>query len=197
MIKLKNVFYLPGFQKDNFDRFEISRVIKSFLESDGWKVNVSNYGNDRPMNLPIWIYLEEAACELKKQKPDVIIAHSFGGIIARYLIEIKNVSVDKLVMLETPHNGVPMIFMRLLGYPNWPAVRVILKGSPFLSFLNSKFLERGVGSHYYQIGGLYTTLAHQFFDLPGVRKKVFPLVSHSNLHNDPHVLAEISRFLNE
>jgi pimeloyl-ACP methyl ester carboxylesterase len=191
----RKILFLPGFQKKPFDALKKAEAIKLFLENRGWRVEVSNYGNGQPMILPIEKYLEKVRSEVEQIKPGVIIAHSLGGIIARRLIEIERVEgVERLVMLESPHNGVSPWLLRIFGYPNWPVIRDIERGSEFLTRLNG-FHKGIIPTAYCQIGGLLTAIAPGIFEIKGAHAKDFPRITHSGLRTEPSVLEEIARFV--
>lgn len=53
----------------------------------------------------------------------ILIAHSMGGLVARYLIESQQFegkpwfgAIEKLVTLGTPHQGAPVAYKRLIGH---------------------------------------------------------------------------------
>ena len=187
--------FLPDFQKNAFNALEKARAIKSFLESRDWQVEVSNYGNGRPMNLPITIYLEEVRNEIEHIRPRAIVAHSFGGIIARCMIEMERMKgIERLVMLETPHNGVPRWLLQAFRYPKWPVIWEVEKGSKLLDRLNT--FPRGRGdARYCQIGGVLTATAPRIFKISDAYIRNFPWITHSGLRTEPIVLAEIARFI--
>jgi hypothetical protein len=189
------VLFLPGFQKRSFNALEKAEAIKLFLENRGWWVEVSNYGHGRPMNLPTSIYLEELRSEFEQIRPKAVVAHSLSGILVRCLIEIERMrGIERLVMLESPHNGVPSWLLRIFGYPNWPVIWEVKKGSKLLAHLNTA--PRGeIDTRYCQIGGMLATIAPGIFKMSGAYVKDFPGVTHSGLRTNSMVLEEIARFI--
>jgi triacylglycerol lipase len=74
--------------------------------------------------------------------PIDILAHSMGGLSARWSIERldPDLRVDDLVTLGTPHRGTSLAFF----FVGTPGGRAMVPGSEFLSELNADGLEEGV-----------------------------------------------------
>jgi triacylglycerol lipase len=85
--------------------------------------------------------LDQAAVDPKHRQVD-IIAHSAGGLAARYFIKYLggDRKVHSLVTLGTPHNGTYTSFL----FPLATVVRQTLPGSQFLAELNRGSEARGV-----------------------------------------------------
>jgi len=188
---------LTGFQKDYFDPFEKSREIKRYLEQQGYEVHTSCYASGQPMIKSLEIYVKEVATEIERIKPTIIIAHSMGGLIARYLIEQMGYQIEKLIMLETPNQGIPFWSIKIGIMPNWQSVRYITKGSEFIQKLNRNWQTRRkqITTRYFQIGGIYSVIFPAMFRLPGVPAKIFKTITHSRLRSNKRSIGEIIKIL--
>jgi triacylglycerol esterase/lipase EstA (alpha/beta hydrolase family) len=188
---------LTGFQDDYFNPFDKSKVIKKYLEQQGFKVYTSCYANGEPMTKSLKVYIKEVAKEIERIKPSVIIAHSMGGLIIRYLIEQMGYKIEKLIMLETPNQGIPSWPIRIGILPDCQSVRDMMKGSEFMLQLNKDWQakRRQTAISYFQIGGIYSTIFPRIFGLQGIPIKVFKTITHSGLRSNKRSITEIIKIL--
>lgn len=190
---------MPGFQSSDFDPEEKGLAIKKSLNEKGLKVIISDYGKRSPMRESIVAYVEQVKKEIKEVKPEIIIAHSLGGFLAREILESaqENLGVKILIMLETPHNGVPLKLILWLGYPDWPVIREIAPDSQFIQSLNQNWRLRlkSMKTRYFQIGGGWTIQYPEIFRLEDVKMITFQGLDHSSLRTDPRVIQKIIEIL--
>jgi len=198
-LRKKVVLFLPGFQKEEFDPVEKGTKIKESLKEKGFKVFISNYGHRKPMKDSLKTYVKQVEAEIKAIKPVAIVAHCMSGLIARKIIEgsSENFNIEKLIMLETPNMGTTLFRMRLLGLPDWPSIRDMLKDSEFLKELNKDWQvrQKELKTLYFQIGGERMTKFPEVFKLPGVKTIIFKGVGHSQLRTDKRVIQKILNIL--
>ncbi len=102
------------------DTDEMSKGLRSMAKEKGYLVLTFDYEN---LNTPLQdtakkLYKEliENGFDEKDNRELVIVAHSFGGLIARYLVEkLKgNKFVDQLILLGVPNNG--SVFDSIMEY---------------------------------------------------------------------------------
>lgn len=195
----KVVLFLPGFQREEFDPAEKGAKIKEALEKKGFKVVISDYGHGKPMKNPLMVYLEQVRREIEVVKPWVIVTHCMSGLLVRKVIErsSEDLGIKKLIMLETPNMGTTLSRMQLLGLPDWPSIRDMVKGSKFLQELNRDWQTRGrkIKTRYYQLGGERTIHFPEIFELSEVETVTFEGVDHSGLRTDSRVIRKIIEIL--
>jgi len=191
----ERILFLTGFQRRPFNPFEKSKYLKEHLEQQGYKLYTSQYGNGQPMTKSLQVYIQQVAVEIQRIKPTAIIAHSMGGLIVRYLIEQKGYQIEKLIMLETPNQGIPFWLIKIGRLPNWQSVRDMTKNSEFLKNLNKDWQARRLHTRYFQIGGIYSVIFPQLFTLQGIPTKIFKTVTHSSLRSNKRVIGEIIEIL--
>jgi pimeloyl-ACP methyl ester carboxylesterase len=115
-VKKPPVILVHGFQSsDTYDEDEIWSTMKESLTNSGFAVYVSHYAWGAVTSESIRRYAESLKQEIdeirqedeKVHKVD-IVAHSMGGLVARWYIELGGgqENVRKLIMLETPNRGV-------------------------------------------------------------------------------------------
>ena len=176
----KIVLLVPGFQNKKFNARSKMEKLADRLEKEGWTVYVSDYGHGQPMKESIIHYAAEVAKEIEQYRPDVIIVHSMGGLVVRWSVEIMKCGYPglKLIILETPHQGLPLqdislgrlvaevfkLINRLPDWdvPTWRSWKDMIKGSDFLRRLNEsdQIQNNREGVSYYEIGGLLAFLWH-------------------------------------
>jgi len=195
----KCILFLLGFQKEEFDPEEKGEKMKQSLKEKGFKVYISNYSNGQPMKEPLDVYVNQVKGEVKTIRPIVIIAHSIGGLIARNVIErsTEDLGIETLIMLETPNLGTTLRRVKALGFPEWPSVLDMLKGSDFLRELNKDWLERQktLKTRYFQIGGNRFVRFPDIFRLPKTITIEFKDLDHSELRTDSQVIQKIIEIL--
>ena len=184
--------FLPGFQKDSFDPGEKGKNIKKYLENEGWQVEISEYGNRMPMTEHLSKYGEQVKIELESFKASAIIAHSMGGLVAQEALRKTQMTIKKLIMLETPNQGIPRWALKIGILPDWSSTRCMIKNSDFLRQIR-KTDERE--TLYYQIGGFYSVLLPKIFISPEIPTKIFKTITHSGLRSNLRVLKEILKIL--
>jgi len=114
------VVLVHGFQSSEYNPDDIWNDMKSSL-SDSYTVYVSHYAYDTITALSIREYAENLQREIEQIMRDEevdkvdIIAHSMGGLVARWYIEMGNGDkhVRKLIMLETPNQGCNKVLLPL------------------------------------------------------------------------------------
>ncbi len=194
-LKKECVLFLPGFQKERFDPAEKGAKFKQSLEEKGFRVCISSYSNGQPMQESLNVYVNQVKEEVDKIKPMRIIAHSIGGLIARKVIETstEDLGIKTLIMLETPNLGTTLMRVRELGFPEWPSVLDMLKGSDFLRELNKDWPERqkALKTRYFQIGGNRFVRFPDIFRLPKTITIEFKDLDHSELRTDSQVIQKI------
>ena len=193
----EKVLFLTGFQRKPFDPLDKGKEIKRYLEKQGYKVYISNYSDGRPMTKSLIVYAREVAKEVEAIKPVAIIAHSMGGLIARYIIEQMGYQIDKLIMLETPNQGIPLWPIRFGIMPNWQSVQDMMRNSIFLRKLNRDWQKRKkrISTCYFQIRGIYSVLFPGIFKSQGVPTETFKTISHSGLRANKRAIRQITKFL--
>lgn len=194
-LKKERILFLPGFQKEKFDPQEKGAEIKQALETKGFKVYISNFSNGQPTKEPLNVYARQVREEVKTIRPRTIIAYSIGGLIARKVIEssTEDLCIETLIMLETPNLGTTLLRVRELGFPEWPSVQDMLKGSDFIRELNRDWFEREkvLKTRYFQIGGNRFIRFPDIFRLPEIMTNEFKGIDHSELRTDPRVIQKI------
>lgn len=193
----ERILFLTGFQKDRFNPFEKSKEIKRYLEQLRYRVYTSCYANGQPMIKPLEFYAKEVAEEIERIKPTVIIAHSMGGLIARYLIEQMGYQIEKLIMLETPNQGIPSWPIKIGMLPNWQSVQDMKRNSDFMQKLNKDYhgTKNRPPTRYFQIGGIYSVIFQSIFRLEGIPMKIFKTITHSGLRSNKRSIKEIIKIL--
>jgi pimeloyl-ACP methyl ester carboxylesterase len=197
---IKKVLFLPGFHSKSFNPLEKGKEIKMRLEEAEWEVSVSNYSDGEPTRLPLPLYSEKVATEIELIKPVAIIAHSMAGLIVLRSILQSNHQVHKLILLESPVNGVPVWAMKIWimktdASLDWPSVRDMLRSSAFLQQLNKDWQRKQSQISLFQIGGVYSALLPRIFFFPQVPTKVFKTVTHSGLRSNRRVIETILQIL--
>lgn len=190
------VLFVYGLQTKEFKAEDKIASMKPFLAKYGFEVVLVDYNHGKPTKEALEKYAAQVFKEAEKLKPLVaIVAHSMGGMVARYLIEVMGLSVPKLIILESPNLGIPqsLLFLpRLFGVPSdWQSTRSMLRNSRFFKRLNRQAASKTI---YYNIGGFYYLMFPSIFSLPGVPTKLF-LVSHSRLRENRRVLKYIAKIL--
>jgi len=163
-VKKAPVVLVHGFQKDSpgFEQIEqIWGVMKEELESE-FVTHVSHYANDMSTTLSIRQYALNLRNEIEKWRTSDqvnrvdIVAHSMGGLVSRYYIEVGGgcKHVRKLIMLETPNQGandwlVPLV---LAGYDPWieallASLEVIDLPEPLRNAIILANLSRALGEY--------------------------------------------------
>jgi len=169
--------------------------MKAFFAQHGIEVYVADYAKGQPTCEELEVYTEEVKRYIKEIKPVAIIAHSMGGIIARYVIETNpQLEIQKLIILESPNQGIPswsLPIAKLLGIPpDWPSTKSMVRGSRFFQQLRHKVAK----TRYYNIGGIYSLIFPSIFNLPDVPMKIF-ITRHSVLRKDFRVLRYVLQIL--
>jgi len=121
VIKKPVVILVHGFHADDYNPNNIWYNMKNDL-NDSYTVYVSHYAYDTVTALSIQEYAGNLQNEINQIMNDEgvtkvdIVAHSMGGLIARYYIEMMNgyKNVRKLVMLETPNQGANKYLLPLI-----------------------------------------------------------------------------------
>lgn len=142
-------------------------------EGDGRIIYVSNYTRDHSQGVSgdLREYAFELQADIALANDDAdydeldIVAHSFGGIIARAYIEAEDLSdppwettyagnVRKLIMLGTPNQGsyLANLWPDLSG---WTCLEQMEHGSDFLAELNAGTTGAAKGVEYSSIAGNY------------------------------------------
>jgi len=193
----ERILFLTGFQDDSFDAFDKSKEIKRYLEQEGFEVYTSRYASGQPMTESLKVYAKEVAEEVERIKPAIIIAHSMGGLIIRYLIEQMGYQIEKLIMLETPNQGIPRWPIKIGIMPDWQSVQDMRKDSDFIRKLNKDWQKRGkqITTRYFQIGGIYSVIFPDMFKLQGIPTKIFKTITHSELRSNKRSIGEIIKIL--
>lgn len=195
------ILFLTGFHVKKHDPIKEGAAIKQFLENRGFKVFVSHYTQGLPTREPLTEFVRRVDAEVKAKKPDCIIAHCMGGLIARKIIEnpLPNTRISRLIMLETPNLGTtPQRIKDLNLRSSWPSVKDMLKGSKFITELNRNWWRKPkkLKKSYFQIGGQRTSEFPGIFSLLGVRKTIFRELDHLELIVNPKVFQRIAYILN-
>jgi len=134
-VKRPPVVLVHGFQSRDYEPEEIWKEMNQSLTEDGYTVYVSHYANDMVTSESIRRYakflgeeIEEIRQNEKVDKVD-IVAHSMGGLVSRWYIEMGggDKNVRKLIMLETPNSGIPDV--PIIGRVVDALVVTILAGS--------------------------------------------------------------------
>ena len=151
-------------------------TIESWLEADGYHVEVLEYDNSR--------YIDVAARQLSQKVQEMllnsdkidIIAHSYGGLVSRYYIETMggNRYIRNLIMLATPNHGSQLadILTDSEDNPTRPIIEFLLTlyfgsnprtwdstyhlrttGNPTLENLDSGLDLSKLGTRYFVIAG--------------------------------------------
>jgi hypothetical protein len=222
----KKVMLIPGFQNMNFDGWAKWQKLADRLKKEGFETTMATYSMGEPMKDSLFRYAEELEIEVRLiKKPDVIVAHSMGCLVARCAVEQLNAGYPaklKLILLEGPHQGLPVkgtLFARLTAkifelikrlpdwdVPNWDSWKDMQQGSEFLRRLNEEanmqksiWLKQDVS--YFVIGGLFAHLFPETFGLPEeiscAGKMIFPRVTHSKLKSEPKVIDCIIEIIKE
>jgi len=137
-VKKPVVVLMHGFQSGEYDPDDIWSDMKNSL-SDSCTVYVSHYAYDTETALSIKEYAGNLQREIEQimQKEGVdkvdIVAHSMGGLVARWYIEMGNGDkhVRKLIMLETPNQGCNKVLLPLALAGVDPRVDELLNGLKF------------------------------------------------------------------
>lgn len=189
------VLFVYGLQTKEFNPEDKIKIMKPFLARHGFEVCVVDYNHGKPTREALEKYTSEVFKESEKQKPVAIIGHSMGGIIARYIVEAMGLSIEKLIILESPNQGIPPSLLpiaKLFGVPSgWQSTKSMLRNSKFFQRLNR---HRATKTKYYNIGGVYSLIFPFVFNLPGVSTKIF-VTGHSRLREDPRILRYIIKIL--
>ena len=203
----KRALLVPGLQVKKFVASSRWEKLLRILKKKGWEIYVSNYGNGQPMKKSLVHYAAFVAEEIKRIHPDVIFAHSMGGLIVRYAIEKLGCGFSglKVFLMESPHQGLPdegvsfgrmltkvvAFFKKLEGFnwdmEDWESWNDMKKGSGFLKGLNRDYDPKTrIGVCYYQIGGALNWLFPETFDLPRSVREGLPSEIEIKYHSLTH-----------
>lgn len=136
------VVYVPGF---SVSPHALGPAVKRRLEAIGCKAFIFDAGINvkdvRETSAQLQLFIEEI-CQRCQVDEVSIVAHSMGGLIARYYLQRLGGyhRINKIIALATPFNGTLMAYLAL---PT-KAARQILPGSAFLRHLahNHEYLDR-------------------------------------------------------
>ncbi|TFG35446.1 MAG: hypothetical protein E4H47_01435 [Parcubacteria group bacterium] len=216
----KKVMLIPGFQNMKFDGWVKWQKLADRLKKEGFETSMATYSMGDPMKDSLFRYAEELEIEVRLiKKPDVIVAHSMGCLVARFAVEQLSAGFPrkmKLILIEGPHQGLPnkgISFSRITAkifelikslpdrdVPNWDSWKDMQQGSEFLRQLNEEvkmkkgsWLKKDVS--YYEIGGLFAHLFPETFGLPRetccAGKMIFSKVTHSWLKSNTKVIDHV------
>lgn len=94
-------------------------ALREYLDDAGFHTGVFVYANDEAIDV-CGKALSEKLRDFKKRRPDhpvYIVAHSLGGLVSRYMLEMPGLdpgNVKMLVMLGTPNHGSQVAVVRFL-----------------------------------------------------------------------------------
>ncbi len=141
-----------------------------FFCANGIIVGIGDYSDhDGLTREPLSVCAERLKPQIKKFKPKVIVAHSAGGIIARYLMQMRMIEPVQIIFLETPHQGLYSWQLRFFRASlEWLFCQDLLRNSNFLAKLNE--VEHTELTLYYvaHLGGFYSCLTPWIFYLKGL-----------------------------
>ena len=199
-----NILFVHGFQKEWKERD--LRILEEFILSGEDRFYISDYSSGKPTTENLRKYVEEVKKDVITHSPDVIIAHSMGGLIARWGIEQEGwKGIKKLIMLETPHQGIPnnQLVKKVLSkwFPEkWESVKDMTEGSEFLERLNERKerKERKEDTSYYNIvGSKLFHFAPNVFKCSDAKEIKVSSTSHQGMYNNFPVIGKIWRALIE
>ncbi len=172
--------------------------IKKRLEKDGWdQVYMWNY-------MPPFKNIPYYAEQLKEKVDDILektghekiilIAHSMGGLLARYYIDFLNGKsyVEKLITLGTPHNGT-----QLWSFTYSSCGIDMRPGSDFLKNLKPIPSKIKVLSIYSSFDEIVLPYQSSILKWENVKNKEFDDLGHMRLIFSPKVYEEIHLFLSK
>jgi len=216
-VKKPPVLLVHGFHWDPWDLDNEWFFMKFGLSQLDFNVWISQYSPaDRGTRDHIQIYAGKLANEVEAvrqaygvDKVD-IVAHSMGGLVSRWYIEMLGGEkyVRKLIMLETPNHGVPSQVLTMLyparwylGVLHWDSVDDMTTGSQFLRNLNGNNDEISPNVQYEILGGkVYIDTFRVWWDLDSVGvpcQNIFPTVWHGDLIKNTDVISRIVYLLND
>ena len=172
-IKRPPVILVHGFSAGDYNSDDLWRIMKEGdpdkgvkgLEDYDFTVYVSHYApGDGVTCLPVKKYAEFLGEEIERIRGEGreevdqvdIVAHSMGGLVARWYIEVGDEAKDgghaknvrKLIMLETPNHGfndeLLALFTGGFAQPevkSWDSIKDMTWGSEFLRRLNCSYIN--------------------------------------------------------
>lgn len=101
-------------------------IIAKFLNSKGYRIHIPGY-NSRGKIINNVEYVRKYI-ESNKLKNIILIGHSKGGIVARYLLKSKiSKEVSKTIIIATPNNGTKLAYLKIFNLYELQPNSLILK----------------------------------------------------------------------
>lgn len=140
----KLVILVPGYTLHSHPRN--MRSLKALFSECGYSTATFVAGNTTRRDIKELAFefgeFVRYACKQKGAQSAVVVAHSMGGLIARYYLQklAGDKYIEKLITLGTPHHGTRMAYAVLHTHAAWQ----MLPNSVFIKELNEStdFLDR-------------------------------------------------------
>jgi triacylglycerol esterase/lipase EstA (alpha/beta hydrolase family) len=161
-------------------------VWQYFLERDGFHVYPASFPrftfSDHRASARLLAEKVEEVLAVEEAPRAALVAHSFGGLIARYYLKFLrgHERIDHLSCLATPHHGT----WTAVTAPLLTAARQTVPGAPFLAELNDPKVTHGgvpILNIWSRWDGIVVPARSAVLEEPGVENRELRFVGHWGL----------------